>query len=164
MSKLEQAGESTTASPSDASPAAVTTASSIEAARRTGTTFRKDASILSARLADEHGAATDARHGLRERRIVAALVAAARDEDDAAGEPVERGDDGAHVRALRVVVVEDTPRLRDQLHAVREPALELGERAQGLGVQVAPRRRLASNAASAFAWLWRPTRAGTAVG
>ena len=84
---------------------ATRTASSIVAARRTGTRVADRARDGVRGLADEHRGAALARERVDERRVAAALVAPAGDEHGARlDEPLERGHRRADVGALRVVV------------------------------------------------------------
>jgi hypothetical protein len=71
------------------------------------------------RLADQHQAARHPVEGGEHRRVRAALVDPAGDQDDRAGEAAHRRRDGVDVGALRVVEEHDAVALADPLHPVR---------------------------------------------
>jgi len=73
-------------------------------------------------LADDDGVAHAAARGVGERREILALALAARDEDDALAERLERFDRRGDVRALGVVVELHARDVPDELDPVRDGA------------------------------------------
>jgi hypothetical protein len=169
MSRLAQAGLSSTASPTRACAKHQATAASGSVAWRCSATpvsAIQRASIAAGVAADQRHRARMAGQRRGQRRKVLALAVAAEDHHQLArrlvgAQAFQRRHRGADVGALAVVEGLDAADAADALHAVRLAAYS--RRPCSMGASGQPMAVASASAASALAALWRPrTRSASA--
>ncbi len=127
MSRLAQAGDSSTVSPGRAAALAAATAARMSAARSVGHTAVECRGERGRVAADQHDVAHLAGERGPQPGEVLVLAVAARNQHQRARKALDRGDRGTDVGALGVVDVAHAGHVRDPLRAMRQPA-ERGQR------------------------------------